>query len=113
MDKYDEAIAYLTENPELMGKAWAVPYEDTAPKLAQAHCLFRIVDNSETFEQERGSECGCITQVKCGAMAATSELAKAIFNDNRIPSSWTEITVAHLPIFAEWQRRIDKELNRV
>jgi hypothetical protein len=39
-------------------------------------------------------------------------LTKAIRADARIPEGPQWITVNDLPVFAEWQRRLDKELKR-
>jgi hypothetical protein len=39
-------------------------------------------------------------------------LSAAIFSDELIPISSHDITVADLPVFAEWQRKIDAELGR-
>ena len=103
MDKYDEAIEYLTENPIEIADAWG------GPSKYPAGCLFNfcgIDDSSHTY--------GCLTQVRAGIMKAqTPELTAEIAADNRIPVHEYDITPADLPVFAEWQRRLDKELNRV
>ena len=46
-------------------------------------------------------------------MTTTPELTKAIRKDPRIPKLPKNITVADLPVFAEWQRRLDKEIRGV
>lgn len=69
-------------------------------------------------------ECGCLTQVRCGMRpAATPELTEAIRADERIPRNTEQIyingwnrknrdeRVELLRVFAEWQRRIDKEIR--
>jgi len=96
-DKYDEAIAYLTARPDRIYYAWDHPYEPMG-------ALFRYA----------GEGCGCLTQIRSDPemRAATPELTAAIRADKRIPLSPKDITVELLPIFAEWQRRIDKELGR-
>jgi hypothetical protein len=103
-DKYDEAIEYLQLMPKEIWDAWT-----TYSRLPQhsAHCLFAPCGQDNRF--------GCLTQIRadCGYIAATPELTKAILADKRIPSFGPAIICKDLPIFAEWQRRIDKELNRV
>lgn len=101
-DKYDKAIDYLTENPDKIYSSWN--FAGTNNQNPIASCLF---DSVGPF-----LECGCLTQVKYdGAKAASFSLARDIYNDNRIPKP-DNITVEDLPVFAEWQRRIDKELGR-
>lgn len=64
----------------------------------------------------RGGRCaddniGCITMIRDGSYEAqTSELTEAIRADERIPGDAKDITKKHLPVFAEWQRRLDVEL---
>lgn len=105
-DKYDEAVEYLTENPKAIWHSWGTPTSHPSG------CLFQYVtptgDDGETY-------CGCLTLIRGSSnfKACTPELTEAIRADKRIPEKGDEITVEHLPIFAEWQRRIDKELNRV
>lgn len=109
MDKYDKAIEYLTEHPEEIKKAWG--YCSTH----EAGCLFDYA----------GSKfgCGCLTLVRDSFLfpqkyhvpfvAQTPELTEAIGRDERIPYSENDITLDHLPVFAEWQRKLDKYLARV
>lgn len=109
-DKYDEAIAYLTEHPEEISKAW------NQPGAAKGGCLFRMATNAITREDTRRDVSlgfGCLTMVRGnGCNAATPELTIAIRSDGRIPSSRHTVTPSHLPVFAEWQRRLDVELGR-
>ena len=100
MDKYDRAIKHLTENPDEIFKAWG------SPEMHVAGCLFQFCGDS------RHDDIGCLTMVRGGAFAATEELTKAIRADDRIPEDETLIGVEHLPVFAEWQRRLDLELER-
>lgn len=108
MDKYDEAIAYLTEHPSKIQTAWNWPDDDLyGDGEINGGCLFQIVGDYE--------ECGCLTQIRLNPyrIAPTAALTDAIRADERIPKSPEQITIADLPVFAEWQRRLDKELNRV
>lgn len=114
-DKYDEAVEYLTKHPGEIHDAWVMAHGGHA-----AGCLFAFVMPADADEDEiswkRDVACGCLTQIRaaCGSdtVAWTRELTEAIVADRRIPQNPDYITVADLPVFAEWQRRIDRELNR-
>ena len=114
-NKYDIAIEFLTKNPNLIELAWCVPTEDADPDVAQAHCLFQFVSKSGNSEADfdRGEPCGCLTQIRSGGYnAVTERLTRAIHVDTRIPSNIYFTTPQDLPVFKEWQERIDKELGR-
>ena len=105
-DKYDDAVAYLTDNPGEILAAWNRP--DKHP----AGALFNYV--AREVPKELDCMYGCLTQIRGEIYEAeTPELTRAIRADERIPRKSALVTLAHLPVFAEWQRRIDKELNRV
>lgn len=107
-DKYDRAIAYLTEFPAGIGGAWGVLAGRGAP-------LFQFVTPTGEYASRPGDEreCGCLTTIKGHGFAAwTDELEAAIRADDRIPESGSAVTLSDLPVFAEWQRRIDRELGR-
>lgn len=113
MDKYDEAVAYLTEHPGEIEAAWREDNCGDGPQHP-AHCLFTRVTPTGRQEQSPESLClvGCLTQIRNTHVAWTAELTKAIRADNRIPRDPEGITPKTLPIFRDWQRRIDKELGR-
>lgn len=121
-DKYDLAIAYLTEYPEEIYDAWGDPqgYEGRGGEL------FGYVGpdwTSATVAYDtRGVEagtCGCLQQIreakieghdgKSGRnkMAHWPRLWRQIAGDRSLPSDANEITVDDLSVFAEWQRKID------
>lgn len=108
-DKYDEAVEYLTAHPEVISEAWNRPHK------TRGGCLFMPTDvvYNEDFQEAR---CGCLTQIRRSegiySNGPTPELTAAIRADERIPKTKETITVDSLPVFAEWQRRIDTELNR-
>lgn len=103
-DKYDKAVEYLTKHPDEIHFAW------NRPHTARGGCLFQYAQNTDSTTEF----CGCLTQIRGGfEVAQTPELTEAILRDIRLPCDEDDITVDDLPIFAEWQRRIDKELNRV
>lgn len=119
-DKYDEAIKYLTKaikrNPNAFNSAWNNPLD----YRARGGVLFQFVQ--EDGFNFHGS-CGCLTQIK-GELedAQTKSLTRRIREDVRIPTkiptenssvAEREEFLSRLPVFAEWQRIIDKELNRV
>ncbi len=124
-DKYDRAIEFLTEHPEKIKDAWGHDLLDVPAELeSDCHDLFGYVENGrgtiEVWEKHVRPDgegptpfAGCLTQVKARThIGQTPELTAAIVADHRIPDDPDNITVDDLPVFAEWQRRIDKELGR-
>jgi hypothetical protein len=105
-DKYDKAIAYLSEHPEEIGDAW------TKPHIHRAGCLFEFL--TPTGEAiYHGTYCGCPSIVKSGdAPACTKELTAAVKRNRGIPKLVHTLRVKHLPAFAEIQRLADKVLKR-
>jgi len=113
-DKYDHAIMYLTRNPMEIVPAWQ------SWNSHPAGCLFApvipILENAEGYpgSQRRpdGKMCGCLTEIRRGsALAWTDELTEAIQADNRIPALPYSVRVENLQAFAEFQRRLDRELR--
>ena len=113
-DIYDEAVAFLTENPDRIYDAW------NDPCISEGGILFSHVRKPGESTEGVGV-CGCLTQIARGVsddrwsityVAQTKELTDAIRADIRIPVSPSYIMVDNLQVFAEWQRRIDKELGR-
>ncbi len=89
-DQYDEQIERLTANPHLIESEWMY---------------------SKGFFSGRGHTFGiCISMIKSGYYPS-SEVKGGIFkeirDDARIPSHASEITLASLPVFAEWKRKLD------
>lgn len=107
-DKYQIAVEYLTEHPGEIYRAYVVP--STHKK---AGCLFRYCTPDGMPQKVAGNNCGCLVMVRHhGYFASTNRLTEEIRADERIPMDPNEIGVEHLEVFAEWQRRLDKELNR-
>ena len=126
-DKYDEAVEYLTANPEFIKTAWGTALcdredldhadglteEQRKETYDKASCLFKNCGTS--FSP------GCLTQVahdgrdiRFCRKAETPELTEAIRLDkDRIPEDGDSIEVKDLQVFAEWRRRIDKEIAEV
>lgn len=106
-DKYGEAIDYLTEHPSRIDFAWQDPNGEPGG------ALFLFATKSAGPEHRSTIQLGCLTQIRAGiAEAATLQLTRAIAADIRIPERSIDIEVGHLPVFAEWQRRLDRELER-
>lgn len=113
-DRYDRAIAYLTEHPDEIQDAWCVPTYHCNAELRQAHDLFLYATPSGNREERDGLECGCLSLIRSEVgVAWTDALTEAIRADARIPIDERKVTVQDLPVFAEWQRKLDRELNRV
>lgn len=112
MDKYDEEIKELTQLCKESGDF--CPIED---RWADPLCteLFKRVASTKELTHIGGRMVGCLTQIKgfpCAYIAAPNNeydfrLTKEIQEDERIPTTVWGITLEHLPIFAEWQRKID------
>ena len=100
-DKYDKAIAHLTEHPEKILVAWG-----SAPVRGSKAEVRGVLDMRCLFAAT-APYCGCLTQIRAGSKGPTPELTAAIRAAHRIPSDECEITVDDLPVFAEWQRKID------
>lgn len=119
-DKYDEEIGRLSS---LHGDAFTVA---VSKAWGCGSLLFRYAgyeDGNEEDDDGNLRDCGCLTQIRedsgpCGfgVFAVSGEhredLTRAIAEDERLPDSPWQIEHKHLPIFAEWQRRLDKELGR-
>ncbi len=113
MDKYDEAVEYLTDHPDEIYDAWGCGAEDEDDQpYVHAQCLFQFA----TRNGEWSVDYGCLTQIRVGfgevEVEDNHQLTLEIRADERIPSHGLDIRVEHLPVFAEWQRRLDRELGR-
>lgn len=127
-DAYDQAIERLLEFAEdeyyegnfkaAVSEVWEVP----ELHRHDGGLLFRVVSpNGGTLDRrEDGNDCGCVVEIRNGkllrnghpAYAWTDDLTQRIKADDRLPRVSEDIEPEHLPIFAEWQRIIDKELGR-
>lgn len=89
-DKYDEAIEHLTLHPSQIPSAWIDPSHHFAG------CLFTFVGSA------------CLTMIRNRPDKWTGvPWHDEIVADERIPSNSSAITVEDLPVFAEWQRKIN------
>jgi hypothetical protein len=116
MDKYDIAVAYLREHPEEIPDAWNNPSGQVQGENRGEPLFGYVAPNPFRSIVDIGNgliKCGCLTQVALGEEEAyTDDLTQKIRSDHRIPTKPEDITVNDLEVFAEWQRKIDKELNR-
>lgn len=128
MDAYDEAIKYLTDNPDpnCIYDAW------NSPQMTFGGCLFGYTGNSNSYgtldrfvvTEGEARSVGCLTMAKNGhrfgpsiavdvvdreAALALEVVLKA---DGMLPSDPHRITSEHLPTFARYQREIDLLLRR-
>ena len=93
-DKYDEAIKFLVEHPEEIFEAWE------SPCRGPAGCLFLFASrNGESVYKGLGKKCvGCLSQIRAGGKE--SEIEYCVEG------------METLPVFAEWQRRLDREIRQ-
>lgn len=94
-DRYDEEIE------ELMALDGAGFRRAVSRHWIEAFPLFTYISR----------DCGCLTQVRGGedGPLGRDDLTAEIRSDKRIPSDPVKITKRSLPVFAEWQRRLDQE----
>ncbi len=107
-DKYDEAVAYLTEHPDETRTAWRYPESHVAG------CLFRYAtETGGEYSFVSDDYCGCLTQIHCGdRFAVNDDVTEAIRSDQRIPNDVSNSMPREtLEVFAEWQRRLDREIR--
>jgi hypothetical protein len=117
-DKYDDAIAYLTEHPDEVENAWKRPYT-YGPIGRTAHvagCLFQGVCRTAAEYYDVRNPMGCLTQLKMYPdnykYACSPETREEIIKDPEIPARSGCFSLDDLQRFAYWQRRLDQELNR-
>lgn len=97
MNKYDEQIKYLTERPHAITTHWASGsglFKMIAPFSVGSGCLTMIRDSPNS--------CKAFIKGKVDEKI-TAEIAA----DERIPKKYWDIKVEDLPVFKEWQEKID------
>ncbi len=109
-DKYDKAIEIITEKHSQLDRLYFDAYLDRIwnnPGRYDEGCLFQFAGNRQDDRW-----CGCLTQIRDlpEYHAHSQEMTEAIRADERIPPVIGLITPEILPVFAEWQRKIDEEL---
>lgn len=102
-DKYDEQIERLTANPRAIRSEWFA-----------GRGLFRFAGVEEEGEPAEDG-IGCLTMIREEPdryRAADDDLTRRILGDARLPDDPSKITPDHLPIFAEYQREMDRMWGR-
>lgn len=111
-DRYDRAIAYFTKNPKRIAISW---FSSSSRAYFEPGYLFAYA-SKDPYNAGRNTDLGCLTMIRYDSSifkAETQALTDEIASDTRLPKDPDDITVENLHVFAEWQRRLDKELNRV
>jgi hypothetical protein len=106
MYNYDAQIAKLTKNPKLIPIEWQM-----------GNGLFKVIGNNQIDD----CHAGCLTTIRDADPSVMDKayingeydpvLTKQIRDDNRLPRYVRDITVEMLPVFKEWQEKIDKMQN--
>jgi len=119
VDKYDVAIRNLQafsgeEFDVAVLSAWSSPATDDNGCLFKFGTVSGYAYGKENPDLPEGRVYGCLTMIRGegGYVAQTEILTKAIVADDRIPDDAAKVTKDSLPVFAEWQRRFDRELQR-
>lgn len=114
MDKYDEQIERLMKTDNEVDRDQVVEEWGDAIGLFQyASCDGLMSMNGE------GPYAGCLTMIRnvnlkvvMDSKGVNENLTSEIRSDERIPLSLRDIkTKEQLEVFAEWQRRLDKEIR--
>lgn len=99
---YDEQIECLTQYPEAIYHSWNA-----------SQGLFKAI-RGDSFVYDLKYSAGCLTQIRVVESRAAFvngkvdiNLTKEIREDARIPTDPFKITAEDLPVFKEWQERID------
>jgi hypothetical protein len=112
-DIYDEEIERLTKNPGNIESSWI----GCRPLFAYAQS-----DVSGDIEEDKENRisAGCLTMIKNAPFRygvilngkLHKELTEQIAQDSRLPNEGGHIGLKHLPVFAEWQRKLDQLRNQ-
>lgn len=119
MDAYDVAVERMSKEPiDQVRRRWNQALRRDVDRTNRSLEPLGLLLFGKCAK-ERGGEpvsfwnIGCLTQVKCHYKdAETKELTTAIRADERLPNDGDDITHEMLPVFAEWQRRMDVMLDR-
>lgn len=114
MDVYAKAVDFFKENPDQIMKVWDDPKSHWSGVLFQAVSI-----DGQGRDNEEGLFCGDLCEIRSlMAHAWNLKLQEEIMNDPRLPKIFAsnnffpKITEDVLDVYAEWQRKIDKALNR-
>ena len=102
---YKNQVEYLKQNKGEIYGNWV-----------SAIGVFKFITTPPEYNlYSKENKCGCIVLIKgCPEEykayingKENEELTNAIVNDNRLPTSWVDISEDNLDVFREWQERID------
>jgi hypothetical protein len=122
MDKYDQAIEYLKNNPYRIKTCWLNAIHSDDVNTSLFNWAYREGMSDDYREEVRAlpehkdkiycsPDYGCLTQIKASPgsyLGATKEITDKILADDRIPNNPDDITVDNLHVFAEYQRMVDE-----
>ena len=97
-NEYEKQIEYLTENPDRIGDAWVC-----------GEGLFAFCSKSRSGVS---SGIGCLTMIRKDHHVTSEAFEDEIRTDQRIPVDPLDVRPEHLPVFKEWQEKLDVELER-
>lgn len=126
-DKYDRAIEVLTREVEETGGTSAI-YDAWNNAGSSQHDATNREYGAKVCDlfapvciDQKTSSAGCLTQLKAHDLGhgendydfeCSAETYADLMADDRITADASTITIEDLPVFAEWQRRLDRELGR-
>jgi hypothetical protein len=107
MDRYDQEVERLTARPEKITWSWHL----YGPLFGSCG----TDRTGTTSSRQDGKIIRCLTMIRLGGVGYVAELPRLtqeIRRDSRIPTLAEDIKPHHLPVFAERQRWLDRELGR-
>lgn len=104
---YDEAVEYLTRNPDEIMPAWFRPAVHLAGRL-----FYFAGTHGRGQVRPDGQSCGCLTMIRGdNSVAWTDAITKAIRADDRLPERSCGFQPHHLPAFRDWQTYLDSAIR--
>lgn len=105
---YDKQIEYLINNPGKIFDQWVDAlglFKYAGYESGQKPAFKHGIDSTYP---------GCLTQIRGNFRAKVSikgiideDITMAIKKDTRLPSCGSKIEIKHLPVFKEWQEKVD------
>lgn len=109
-DRYDLAMAHLNKHPEELEDS--ILFADSYPG---GPLFFNAARNPYSYLKVEKGWLGNPVQIReypDHFVAETDWLTSAILKDDRLPKSAADCRLEHLPVIAQWQRKIDTVLKR-
>ena len=111
-----EAVEFLTENPEEILEVWGDPDGVGDEKGGVLFEFITRIRNDDVLKVSDTEQYGCLTQIKSThikpegrvirCIAFDYKLTRAIAEDERLPITGKDIQVEHLLVFAQWQQAV-------